>query len=108
MSSDERVSSDERPATLTVYWRPGCGFCSSLMRSLESAGVVYERRNIWEDPNAAAFVRQAANGNETVTTVSLGHSTWVNPSPRWLIPEVKLQAPELVQEPQKKGFFRRG
>jgi len=66
----------------TIYWRPGCGFCTSLFRSLDRLGVQYDRANIWDDPSAAAFVRSATGGNETVPTVSIGKKTLVNPQPR--------------------------
>ncbi|MBW3618607.1 MAG: NrdH-redoxin [Actinobacteria bacterium] len=67
---------------VTVYWRPGCGFCSSLFRSLEHADVDFERVDIWEDDDAAAFVRSVANGNETVPTVRVGRLALVNPTGR--------------------------
>ena len=62
------------------YWRPGCGFCSMLRRRLESAGVSLDERDIWEDDEAAAFVRSVARGNETVPTVVVGGQALVNPS----------------------------
>lgn len=65
---------------VTVYWRPGCGFCTVLLRGLERSGLQFVRRNIWEDEDAAAFVRGVANGNETVPTVRVGPSALVNPS----------------------------
>lgn len=68
------------PPTPTVYWRPGCPFCSSLFRQLDRAGIAYERVNIWEHPDAAATVRSIANGNETVPTVVVGTVGMVNPS----------------------------
>lgn len=68
--------------TITVYWRPGCGFCSALRSGLERRGIDFESVNIWADPDAAAFVRSVANGNETVPTVSIGAQSWVNPTAR--------------------------
>jgi glutaredoxin-like protein len=70
---------DGAPA-MTLYWRPGCGFCMALRRGLERAGVAYAEVNIWEDPRGAAFVRSVANGNETVPTVRIGDVSMVNPS----------------------------
>jgi mycoredoxin len=63
-----------------VYWRPGCGYCSGLLRSFERYEVPHERRNIWEDPEAAEEVRAAARGSETVPTVQVGPVLLVNPS----------------------------
>jgi len=68
-------------AQVTFYWRPGCPFCRSLAGGLQQAGVEFEPVNIWEDPNAAAFVRSVANGNEVVPTVTVGGTSIVNPSP---------------------------
>ncbi len=70
---------DAAPA-ITVYWRPGCPFCSSLHRNMVQAEMTFEMRNIWEDPDAAAFVRSVARGNETVPTVTVGEAAFVNPS----------------------------
>lgn len=63
-----------------VYWRPGCGFCSMLRAGLQRAGIEYRDVNIWDDPEAAAFVRSVARGNETVPTVTVGSVSLVNPS----------------------------
>ena len=70
---------------ITVYWRPGCPFCSRLRRELARGGVTTTEVNIWDDPSAAAFVRSVANGNETVPTVTVGTTAFVNPSPREVI-----------------------
>ncbi len=51
-----------------------------LERNLQVNGLAYEKRNIWDDPEAASFVRSVANGNETVPTVVIGERAMVNPS----------------------------
>lgn len=65
--------------TVTFFWRPGCGWCTRLKRDLVEAGVALVERNIWEDPDAAAFVRSVARGNETVPTVVAAGTVMVNP-----------------------------
>ncbi len=72
------MSHDSAP-TVTLYWRPGCPFCSRLTAGLRAEGIDYEAVNIWDDPAAAAFVRSVANGNETVPTVTVGATSLVNP-----------------------------
>ena len=47
---------------------------------MKRSGLDYERVNIWENPDAAAFVRSVARGNETVPTVTVGEVSMVNPS----------------------------
>ena len=64
----------------TVYWRPGCGFCSMLKAGLQRDGIPFREVNIWDDPEAAAFVRSVARGNETVPTVTVGSVSLVNPT----------------------------
>jgi mycoredoxin len=64
---------------VVFYWRPGCAFCWLLRRNLRRAGVALDEHNIWEDPDAAAFVRSVAGGNETVPTVVVRGSALVNP-----------------------------
>jgi mycoredoxin len=74
--------SESRPV---VYWRPMCGFCMRLFGALEQAGVEVELRNIWDDPEAAAFVRSVNNGAETVPTVVLPDGqVLTNPAPETL------------------------
>jgi mycoredoxin len=52
-----------------------------LKRNLDKKGIEYDLRNIWENPDDAAFVRSVANGNETVPTVVIGGTvSLVNPS----------------------------
>ncbi len=69
----------DQPA-VTVYWRPGCGFCHILRRKLDRAGIERTEINIWEDSEAAAVVRSHAHGNETVPTVLVGDLAMVNPT----------------------------
>jgi glutaredoxin-like protein len=72
--------SENPSAGIVVYWRPGCGFCSALERQLSRRELPYSKRNIWDDPEAAAFVRSVARGNETVPTVVVNGTALVNPS----------------------------
>jgi glutaredoxin len=74
---------------VVVYWRPGCYFCQRLLRELEAAGLEVELRNIWEDPDAATFVRSVARGHETVPTVTIDGEALVNPDPRLVVDAVR-------------------
>jgi glutaredoxin-like protein len=69
-------------AIVDVYWRPGCPFCASLRRGLRRRGVRVRLHNIWVDPDAAAVVRAATGGDETVPTVVVDGRALVNPSAR--------------------------
>ena len=75
--SDEGAPID----TVVFFWRPGCGFCSMLRRALVSEGVTLDERDIWQDEDAAAFVRSVARGHETVPTVVAAGVAMVNPMP---------------------------
>ena len=70
---------------VVVYWRPGCTFCLRLRLVLFLYGLHPRRVNIWRDPEAAAFVRSVADGNETVPTVVMNGRAEVNPSPRRVV-----------------------
>ena len=70
---------DAATPTIQVYWRPGCPYCSGLLRRLAKSGLPIEKANIWTDDEARAFVRRHAQGNETVPTVAIGDTVWVNP-----------------------------
>lgn len=76
-SSDD---STEASTEVVVYSRPGCPYCTMLRTGLKLRGVPFREVNIWQDPEAAAFVRSVARGNETVPTVSIGEVSLVNPS----------------------------
>jgi glutaredoxin len=65
---------------VVVYRRPGCGFCVALAFGLRRRGVSYRSVDIWQDPSAAAFVREHARGFETVPTVVVAGRVLVNPS----------------------------
>jgi len=93
------MTGEDRTPHVTVYWRPGCGFCHVLRRQLDRAGVERTEVNIWEDPTAAALVRSVARGNETVPTVLVGDRALVNPSAREVL--ALLGTPEEVASPDR-------
>lgn len=78
MNSTAQTSSN----TVVIYWRPGCGFCSRLRSTLGAEADKASWINIWEDTEAAAFVRQANDGNEVVPTVLLDGIPVTNPDPK--------------------------
>ncbi|MEL7155947.1 MAG: glutaredoxin domain-containing protein [Actinomycetota bacterium] len=84
--------------TIDFYWRPGCPFCIRLERALDTANVPMTKRNIWDDPDAAAFVRSVADGNETVPTVTVGDRSFVNPAPQDLAKVLEEAAPHLLRQ----------
>ena len=93
-------------ASVTLYWRPGCGFCMALERGLSSHDLPINRHNIWDDPDAAAFVRANANGNETVPTVDVGGTVMVNPTARDVLVAMMSETPHLLPddfEPPEEG-----
>ena len=67
-------------AAVTIYWRPMCGYCSTLKRELQRRGVPYEAVDIWEHRDKADIVRRATGGDEIVPTVQVGDRFFVNPS----------------------------
>ncbi|MEO6122994.1 MAG: glutaredoxin domain-containing protein [Ilumatobacteraceae bacterium] len=92
-------------AGITVYWRPGCGFCAGLFRQLDKYSVAYTKIDIWSEPAGAAFVRSVARGNETVPTVAVGPVAMVNPSVHEVLSAAAEHAPDAVpadyQAPQQ-------
>lgn len=70
---------DSAARAVVVYWRPGCLYCSALRRRLGRSGAAATWINIWTDEEAAAFVRSANNGNETVPTVVIDGVAHTNP-----------------------------
>lgn len=90
--------SDDAATSILFYWRPGCGFCRALEAELADLGLDVERHNIWEEPEAAAFVRSVANGNETVPTVAVGPVSMVNPRGAEVLAAAREHAPHLVPD----------
>jgi mycoredoxin len=83
-------------ARIDLYWRPGCGFCSMLQRKLDQLGIERVEHNIWEEPADAAIVRSHARGNETVPTVVIGDTGFVNPSAGELVDFLTEHHPHLL------------
>lgn len=91
-------------AAVTVLLRPGCPFCSMLLRQLERTGLVFDRIDIWDEPAAAAWVRMVADGNETVPTVRIAGDggaavALVNPSATVVLEQLARIAPERLPSP---------
>lgn len=95
-ANDTTSETTAAPQQIDLYWRPGCGFCSSLRRGLDKVGLDRVEHNIWDDPHHAAVVRRHANGNETVPTVVVGDRGLVNPSAKQLLAFLAEQAPHLL------------
>ncbi len=69
-----------------------------LQRKLDQLGIVRVEHNIWDSADDAATVRRHANGNETVPTVVVGGTAFVNPSPRQLVEFLAEHHPDLLPE----------
>jgi mycoredoxin len=80
------------PTGIVLYTRPGCPFCTMLRAGLRAKGLEYREIDIWQDTEAAAAVRSAANGNETVPTVNVGDQWLVNPPVKAVIKALRLAA----------------
>lgn len=88
----------DAPARIDLYWRPGCGFCTMLQRKLDKLGIDRVEHDIWQDPQDAAIVRRHANGNETVPTVVIGDTGFVNPSAGELVAFLTEHHPHLLSD----------
>ena len=82
------------PVRIEVLWRPGCPYCSRLRSGLRRAGIETVERDIWADPSAAARVRRATGGDETVPTVVVGARALVNPSVSQVVSAVRAEFPD--------------
>src|SRR5699024_4541515 len=74
--AERRVQGD---SGVVIYWRPGCMYCAALRRRLGAVGRSATWINIWQDADAAAFVRSQNEGNETVPTVVIDGLVRTNP-----------------------------
>lgn len=79
------IAPESTDPVVEVYWRPGCPYCRLLLHPLRRSGLNLREINIWENSEAAARVRSAAGGNETVPTVFIGERAMVNPTVRQVL-----------------------
>jgi glutaredoxin len=84
----------------------------AFRRPLRRTGLPIREVNIWEDPDAAARVRAATGGDETVPTVFVAGQALVNPTVRSVKSAVRERAPHLLAagpDRSRRGFrpFRR-
>ncbi|MFI0780921.1 glutaredoxin domain-containing protein [Streptomyces sp. NPDC021212] len=81
LEAQRRSAADGRPV---VYWRPGCAYCLRLRTRLGRGARRAHWVDIWRDPEGAAVVRAANDGNETVPTVVVAGRPHTNPDPAWV------------------------
>ena len=78
---EEVLAMPESGREVVIYWRPGCQYCMRLKASLGDLRDKALWVNIWQDDDAAAFVRSVNDGNETVPTVVIDGEPRTNPDP---------------------------
>lgn len=93
-SSDEVAGFGEE---IVLYTRPGCPFCTALRWRLRRSRLPVREVDIWADPAAAAVVRAATGGDETVPTVRIGPVALINPGMRQVRAAVHDHAPHLMR-----------
>jgi len=77
----QRGALEKMAGTVTMYSTTWCGYCRRLKSQMEREGIAYTEVNIEQDPESAAFVEKANDGNQTVPTVLFPDgSTLTNPS----------------------------
>lgn len=68
-------------SSFTMYSTPWCGYCKRLKSQLDREGIVFDVVDIEQQPEAAAIVESANNGNQTVPTLVFADGTaQTNPS----------------------------
>lgn len=96
VTNESGSNGGEQIDAVDFYWRPGCPFSMMLEKKLVKQGIPLAKKNIWDDPSAAEFVRSVASGNETVPTISVGGRSMVNPSAGEVTSLLSEVAPHLV------------
>jgi mycoredoxin len=68
-------------SSFTMYSTRWCGYCHRLKSQLDREGITYDVVDIEQQPEAAAIVEKANNGNQTVPTLVYSDGTaQTNPS----------------------------
>lgn len=70
---------------MVIYWRKGCPFTRRLRLALGKRGAQAVWVDIWDDAEAAAYLRSVNDGNETVPTVVIAGQPHTNPAPRIVV-----------------------
>lgn len=69
------------PEGLVMFTTTWCGYCISLKKAMDRAGIEYTEIDIEAEPQWAEFVEAANNGNQTVPTLKFPDgSVATNPS----------------------------
>jgi mycoredoxin len=80
-----RAEAADRPGVV-IYWRDGCAYCLRLRFAVRRHRDQATWVNIWDDPDAAAFVRTTNDGGfETVPTVTIDGVPHTNPDPKLVV-----------------------
>jgi mycoredoxin len=71
---------------VVIYWRGGCAYCLRLRFAVRRQRDRATWVNIWDDHDAAAYVRTTnAGGFETVPTVVIDGVPHTNPAPKLVV-----------------------
>ena len=57
---------------VTIYTRPGCGFCMRAKDLLRSKGVDYREIDVWSGPGLQDEMIERAGGRTTVPQIFVG------------------------------------
>lgn len=66
---------------VAVYWRPGCSFCMVLAGRVRKVADRAVWVDMWQDPDASAWVKSVNSGNEVAPTVLIDGVPHTNPAP---------------------------
>lgn len=79
VTHQEVMDMPEGQHEVVIYWRPGCGYSARLRAALDVEGERAHWVDIWQDDEAAAYVRSVNDGNEVVPTVVIDGTPHTNP-----------------------------
>ncbi len=108
MSATPEPTAETSSPVAEVFWRPGCPFCTALRIDLGRRGITAQWRDIWQDQDARAIVREINNGNETVPTVRVGTVHLTNPSGREVADAVLGRDGSVARRRRLSALGRRG
>lgn len=81
LTHDEVLALPSQHRRVVVYARPGCTWCLRLRLALLGQRPQPVWVDVWDDPDASAFVRSVNDGDETVPTVVIDGEPATNPPP---------------------------
>jgi len=85
---------------INLYSSSSCSDCRKLKSQLDLLGVLYQERNVEEDPSALAFLLEKTGGKKITPVLEISGRILIDPSPLALSMELGIEAKKKGRSPE--------